>query len=958
MRYSGLFLLLCLLIAEIGFSQQVFTGTSRVRNYSRSEIEAGIQNWSIQQNLNGKMYFANNSGLLEFDGVHWRIFPITHNGLLRSININSEGIIYAGGFNEIGYYQKNDNEFYDFHSLKNLIPENSLDFDDVWKISSHPDGVIFQSFSQLMIYHQNKIKVIPAHSNFHLSYFVNNNFYVNDMEQGLMRFAMGKLFPLKGAESLRGKEVWGIIDDEEHLLISTNSDGVFIYDGNSLKPWDTEINDFLKTNQIFCSYKTKSGLLAFGTIQNGLILTNIQGELIQHLNMSDGLQNNTILSIGEDNLGNLWLGTDKGIDFVELNSPLTRISFNFGIGTGYAAHYTKEYLYLGTNQGLQVKKLEAPVTKDLINDKLDIIPNTQGQVWSLNDINGSLFCGHNYGTFIIEGEKATQISDIPGGWSYIITPADSNKVIGGTYGGLVLFEKVNGQWSFKKKLEGFSESARDIAFDEQGNLWMAHGYKGVYKFHLNEKYDSILKVDYFNSSNSSLDEQLFSLSTLKGNIYFLTGKGVVYYSEEHKDFIIESAFDPYIKDAQLRAINEDKNHNIWYFSSDQLGVLRLSEDGKYNNITLPFLKLKGQFVNGFEFVNTQNLDHCLIATENGFEHYSLQITKDYNIPFHSYINQIKTPKTDSIFYHSKEEKQIKLDFSNNDIEFTFSANDFENPKEVVYSTMLIGYEEQWSDWDTRNTKEYTNLFEGKYSFNLRSKNLYGVITQPIEFNFSVSPPYYRSILAYIIYFIAFLILLFILFVIINRRLKAAKRKHEEEQSSLFRKKEAELQQEALEAEKELIKMRNEKLRLNIKLKNKELVNSTYETIHKNEILIQLISELKEISNKVTSDENKHQLKMMLKRIRKEINSDKQWQVFETNFENVHEEFLKRMKSTYPDLSPRELKLCAYLRMNKSSKEISILMNISVRGVEISRYRLRKKLGLPRETNLAEFILSF
>ena len=405
-------------------------------------------------------------------------------------------------------------------------------------------------------------------------------------------------------------------------------------------------------------------------------------------------------------------------------------------------------------------------------------------------------------------------------------------------------------------------------------------------------------------------------------------------------------------------ITEDDNHNIWYVKSEQLGVFRLGEDGKYSNVTLPFLKLQGQFVNGFEFVNTQDQNHCLIATENGFEYYSLDVLKDYNLPFSSYINQMRVHNPDSIYYYSDLEETIQIDFSNNNMEFTFSANDFENPKDVLYATKLIGYEEQWSGWDTRNTKEYTNLFEGNYTFLVKSKNLYGITSTPKEFNFTVSPPYYRSVLAFIIYFIAFLILLFILFIIINKRLKTAKRKHEEEQARIFKRKEAELQKEALQAEKELIKMRNDKLRLSIKLKNKELVNSTYETIHKNEILIQLINELKEISNKVTSEENKHQLKMMLKRIRKEINSDKQWHVFETNFESVHEEFLKRIKTAFPALSPRELKLCAYLRMNKSSKEISLLMNISVRGVEISRYRLRKKLELDREMNLTEFILKF
>ncbi|NPD47317.1 MULTISPECIES: triple tyrosine motif-containing protein [unclassified Lentimicrobium] len=957
-RLQKTFLLFTILLCLSGFSQQKLIGTSSVRNYSRSEINAGIQNWSIQQGDNGKMYFANNSGLLEFDGVNWRNFPITNNGLVRSLYIDVEGIIYAGGFNEIGYYKKKEDGFYQFHSIRNLIPNEYNDFDDVWRISFNLDGIIYQSFSQLMIYNDDSITVIAAPSEFHLSYQLNNNFYVNDMEQGLLRLAMGKLFPLKGAESLRGKEIWGILEHNDQMLISTASDGVFTYDGNSVIPWATNVNEFLKKNQIFCSYKTKSGILCFGTIQNGLVMVNTKGELIQHLNMSDGLQNNTILSIGEDNLGNLWLGTDKGIDFVEISSPLSRISYNFGAGTGYTARYFEDNLYLGTNQGLQVTQQNSTLSNNLLNKKLKIIPKTQGQVWSLNEIDGSLFCGHNYGTFIIEGEEAQQISDIPGGWAYIQTPKDSTKVIGGTYSGLILFEKINGQWAFKKVLDGFSESARDIAFDGDGYLWMMHGFKGVYRFILSDDYETILQVDYFNSSNSILDEQLFSLCTLKGKIHFLTGDGMFSYSNKKEDFIREDFFKPFIKDSQVRMVSEDKNHNIWYFTAGELAVLRFGEDGKYYNVTLPFMKLKGQFVNGFEFVNTQKEDHCLIATENGFEYYSLKVQKDYNVPFQSYINQMRTFKPDSVYYYSATDKPVQINYTNNDIEFTFSANDFENPNDVVYSTMLEGYEKEWSDWDSRNTKEYTNLFEGNYTFQLRSKNIYGVSTQAIAFKFIVSPPYYRSILAYIIYFIAFLIFLMLLFVIINRRLKAVKSKHEEEQARLFRKKEAELQKEALEAEKELIKMRNDKLRLSIKLKNKELVNSTYETIHKNEILIQLINELKEISTKVTSEENKHQLRMMLKRIRKEINNDKQWQVFETNFENVHEEFLKRIKLAYPGLSPRELKLCAYLRINKSSKEISLLMNISVRGVEISRYRLRKKLELDREVNLTEFILKF
>ncbi|RYY00234.1 MAG: hypothetical protein EOO53_22325 [Gammaproteobacteria bacterium] len=84
--------------------------------------------------------------------------------------------------------------------------------------------------------------------------------------------------------------------------------------------------------------------------------------------------------------------------------------------------------------------------------------------------------------------------------------------------------------------------------------------------------------------------------------------------------------------------------------------------------------------------------------------------------------------------------------------------------------------------------------------------------------------------------------------------------------------------------------------------------------------------------------------------------DENWEHFAHHFDKVHTDFLVVLKSRYPNLTPGELKLCAYLRMNLSNKEIAQLVNISTRGVEIARYRLRKKLGLSKETNLFDFLI--
>ena len=152
-------------------------------------------------------------------------------------------------------------------------------------------------------------------------------------------------------------------------------------------------------------------------------------------------------------------------------------------------------------------------------------------------------------------------------------------------------------------------------------------------------------------------------------------------------------------------------------------------------------------------------------------------------------------------------------------------------------------------------------------------------------------------------------------------------------------------------------LRNEKLNLEMIHKEKELANSTMLIIQKNGILHKLKNELSKIKNTLTDDQIKNDLNANIKRIGKEIDNEKQWQVFNTHVEQVHEDLFKKLKSLCPDLSPRELSLCAYLRMNISSKEIATLMNISTRGVEISRYRIRKKLGIDRTANLTDFMMN-
>ncbi len=132
-------------------------------------------------------------------------------------------------------------------------------------------------------------------------------------------------------------------------------------------------------------------------------------------------------------------------------------------------------------------------------------------------------------------------------------------------------------------------------------------------------------------------------------------------------------------------------------------------------------------------------------------------------------------------------------------------------------------------------------------------------------------------------------------------------------------------------------LNNEKLKQDIENKNRELAISTMSLIKKNEFLSNIKEELKK-----ANEDNNSQLKPVIKIIDKNLNNTDDWKFFQEAFNNADKDFLKKVKYKHSNLTPNDLKLCAYLRLNLSSKEIAPLLNISPRSVEVKRYRLRKK----------------
>ncbi len=975
MRKTGFYLLLILLIWSPGysFSQIKRTGLPFIRNYERDEYKGGRQSWGITQNERNLIYFANNSGILEFDGTDWKLYPVKNRSVVRSVATGKNGRIYAGAYNEFGYLKEKEDGQKVFYSLLEKVPEKYRDFGDIWKIFATENGVIFQSFTTVFFYKDNEIKVLSHKGQFHFSFYVDGVLYISDEEEGLMKYDGQRFEPLEGGSFFdRERRVWSIFElSPDSLLIGTQNNGLFIYHDGRINSWNTRANDFILRNQLFSAAKISPEYFAFGSIQNGIIVVNRNGEILQHINKERGLQNNTILSTHCDHEGNLWLGLDHGIDYIEINSPVTYFGEGFNIeGTGYTAAFHEGKVYLGTNQALFYNDYTQQNGSLSIDDNFRLVKGTKGQVWNLSKFNGDLFCGHNNGAYIIEGDSSHEISSIQGGWNFLRVPGSPDYIIQGTYSGMVRLKKENGQWQFDTIIKGFNESSRIQTWDDYGNLWITHGYKGVYRIRLNEQLDSVTQVTLYNSSNGLPSKLGNSVFKLDGNIYASTEDGIYRYVFFSDQFEKDTLYSTKLNDFQLSDLKKDRYGNLWYFSNYSRNLNLIKGKGSpqcFDDIEV-LHKLDNKYVPAFEHINVYDSANVIIGTVDGFAHFNPTFRAKDSASFEALIRKFSFYcKRDTIIYYninSAETGNIqKVNLQSlQSIKIDYTTTFYENLEHNQFSFFLEGYDENWSVWSERATKEYTNLPPGDYTFWVKARNVYGRESKASEFQFTILPPWYQTVWAYIAYVIVFAGLVYMLVIYLRRKIHREKLKLNEKQKEELKKQREKYEMERLEMENKIIRLQNDKLqsdlsrqRSQVELKNKELASQAVNINRKNDILNYIKKELEKVNKKVNPDAQ-FQLKLLNKKIEDDLNLEEDWKHFKQYFDEVQGDFIKRIKDQYPELSPNDLKLCAYLRMNLSTKEIAPFLNISPRGVEIHRYRLRKKLGLSRDTNLVEFLL--
>ncbi|MEP6260210.1 MAG: LuxR C-terminal-related transcriptional regulator [Gillisia sp.] len=911
MRNSVLYILILFVLqVKIAFSQEL---TQPIQNFSSAQYGAASQNWDLTIDSLGIIYAANNEGLLSYDGQKWDLHTLPLGSIIRSVYAHN-GRVYTGSYQEFGYWERNRKGKMTYTSLMHLLKGYEMQNEEIWDILSYKGAIYFRSFGA--IYKYEKDKIIPVKNVVSNSMQVfKDKLLIAVGKQGIFSLeANGELVPIPRQDILKDQIIVEMENNGDDLLIGTRN-ALYTFDGTTCILYeDRVLNELLERFELNHILRISDSELVFATVKNGILHYNKRTKRAKIYNRNSGLQNNTVLGMAVRN-GKIWLGLDNGIDAINFKSPVNFYTEDTGeLGAVYDLAFFESGLYLSSNTGVYY-----------LNEKgLDLVEGAEGHSWNLEVIDGELYSNHNTGTFKIVNQKFVPVDSRTGSFDLQKVPGNSNALLIGNYTGISVYFPENREVS---ELEELNFPVKKIVYENPEIIWASHPYDGVYRIGLEKDLNKtkfvqkmgdfentgIYRADVFKMNNQ--------IAVLKDNHWF-----------KYNSFTDSLTVFEELKEYENHKLLKEVNNGFWFINT--LTNTLVYTNFKNIKLNLSYLELNGRLVKGHENIIPVNDSIYFVTLNDGFGRINL-----------NELIRVKNREnlSDPVIYSISDSKDSYDPASK-------PSMPYKSAREIVVGIALPDSEATGLFYELKGrsnlqgkvengTLKFQNLSYGDYELKVFALSPQEVSSKIATLEFKVLPPWYLSNLLKFFYLLVFLFLIGMIYWF--NRLKL--RKHQWVLEQKFKK----------EHEERLNKLEKDRLMDEINSKRKELANTTMIGARKNEVLMEIQGELSKDKDKFS---NQFRLKHIMNKINREIKSKDEWKLFETNFNELHEDFFKDLLSAYPNLSNKDLKLCSYLKMNMSSKEIAPLMGITVRGVEVHRYRLRKKMDLDSKENLTNFFI--
>jgi serine phosphatase RsbU (regulator of sigma subunit)/succinate dehydrogenase flavin-adding protein (antitoxin of CptAB toxin-antitoxin module) len=681
--------------------------------------------------------------------------------------------------------------------LVNLLPDSEKDFADVWKTYVTPDGIYFQTFSKLVRVKNNTVKIWKPKNTFHFSFFVNNTYYINEKGIGLKKMNNDQLQLTKGGGLFAGMRIYSMLSySPKEILIATRENGLFLMnnstDSVSITPIIAEANERLINDQVYGGVALDNKKFGYATLLNGVLIIDSKGNIIQCLNKKNGLQDDIVKFIGLDNQHDLWIALGKGVSHAEISSPLSSLTEAHGInGTIENIIKHKGNMYLATSSGLFV-------SQDNYFLPIKGLQSTWSLLQFITKTDTLLLASTESGVFKVNGSAATLIKE---GFAYTLyqSKKNSERIYVGMYDGLSSIRFENQKWMDEGYINGIDKDIRNIVEDLKGNLWLGTPVDGLIKINFTYNSNDTLitswkekySIQYLDTTNGlpTMDNNI--PYQFKNKIVFGTNEGIYEFDEGTSKFLQSSLLKKELSQTQVYRFASKDSSTIYMFTvrpdrTKETGIAYLQKEGFYKWYTKPFRIIKEREIYTI-FPDENNI--TWLGGPDGLLRYDAAIKKDFSIPYYALIRKIRIGKDSTLFggnfYISEaglntpiveqlDHLKPVLQYIHNSLTFDFSATNYSDEQNNKFSYYLEGHDNDWSQWSTKKDKEYSDLREGSYIFHVKAKNIYGTESIESSFSFTILPPWYRTIWAYITYVLLIIGLIYLIIRLSIRRLVKAK----------------------------------------------------------------------------------------------------------------------------------------------------------------------------------------
>ncbi|MCG8605262.1 GAF domain-containing protein [bacterium] len=842
LRLSKFVHFLLLLLAPLSVNTQTHQETGRplITSYRSSEVGVNAQSWAFVQDDRGVMYIGTSPGVMEFDGAYWRTIPVANKSFARSLAIDDNQRIYVGASADFGYLTPNSLGELVYVSLLPYVKETDRGFDYVWTTIVTPQGIYFQTHERIFRFSSPtggiptsvelaglagkndpwQVKVWKPQGDFGYAFWHDGTYFVQQIGVGLMKMVGDSLQFLPGGEQFANDRLQVMLpfdragqpDGPKKYLIGTFTRGFFLFDGQSFRPFRTEIDDFLHNSTLYDATTLPDGRYALATITGGCVLIDRQGNALQYLNTNVGTPSNSILSVFADRQGTVWLAPEGGITLMETPSPLSMFDAASGLHGGvYSIVRHKGVLYVGGANGIFYLDAESKSFKQVTG-----LEAGNPQTFALLPVGGELLAAVSTGLYRVEGTRVKVLRKSVGlnftpGWLHR-SRADSNRVFIALFDGLSSMRRSSDGWIFESRIPGIADYIVNIVENEPGELWLGSSANGVYKVKFPGPSLENPQIYHFNSQHGLPNDGGVLVFWAADRMGFITSEGVYRLQSDQEGYEPDTLYNAVSFGGNTvgLGVQEDHKGNIWASFGQETAMLQPQGDGSYQVEKTAFARFADIPI---FYVYPEKDDVVWFGGTESLFRSDPGITKDYSQDYSALIRRV-TVGEDSLIYGGARgnggQRHASLAYRNNALRFEYAATSYANPEQTQYRSILEGFDDHWSNWGKESSRNYTNLPFGEYRFRVRARNIYQHESREASFAVNILPPWWRTWWAYSFYGALFVSLLFAGDRFQRRRLIKKERQQAQLREAKLQAQEAEARSKAAEAEAQALQAENER----------------------------------------------------------------------------------------------------------------------------------------------------